>query len=128
MVLKQRKQENKGDNGSIQQPIAKKFSVLDEREAIQPWSCWGVTQNVLKFSLFVLVVPAFLNFAALGREEKELKPEGETFGFVNIVPHLVIIIYILISYLGGFLFPQPDPLHIHETKMHANRKRQGLSC
>ena len=82
MVLKQRKHNNKEDAGPIQQQKQQqqhrvKKRVLDEKEeTLETWSCWGIVQNILKFSFFVLLVPAFLNFAALGKEEKELKPEG----------------------------------------------------
>lgn len=42
----------------------------------ESWSFSKLLKDAGKFLLLLLVVPAFLNYAALMKEEKELKPEG----------------------------------------------------
>ena len=42
------------------------------------WSFFGIVQNVLKVSFLIFIVPVFLNYTALIKEERELKPEGNT--------------------------------------------------
>lgn len=48
------------------------------------WSIWAVIKNIIKGFLLLMFVPAFLNYAALIREDKELKPEGHFIVFSKI--------------------------------------------
>jgi len=41
-------------------------------------SCWAVVFFWMKVLLFIIFIPAFLNYASLQREGQALSPTGET--------------------------------------------------
>lgn len=71
MVLHKRTVTSGGKGGSEKVKVKSA-----EKETGESWNCKNVLLNISKGLLLIIVLPAFLNFSALIREEKELKPEG----------------------------------------------------
>lgn len=75
MVLLKRNSHKKEDKE--EDPVRKSKSDSESKEKKhESWMCTRIASNLLKVVFFILVIPAFLNFAALTREEKEFRPEG----------------------------------------------------
>ena len=77
MVIKERKlKEEKEDND---------INNNKNKEKSSEWSITKLLIDAAKALLLIILVPAFLNYAALIKEEKELKPQGvDTFHFYFI--------------------------------------------
>ena len=58
-------------------PESKQEHSTEERSRMK--TIQNVLLNILKVMSLIIIVPAFLNFAALMREEKELKPDGKNY-------------------------------------------------
>ena len=95
MVIKERKFQKENSNGDTN------YDVKKDEQKEKSWSITKLFKDGLKGLLLILIVPAFLNYAALVKEEKELKPKGFILNF-----HLVIsfnLFYILLNLLNNII-------------------------
>jgi len=78
MTIRNRKQKNDDEHGNEQNTELEKDESQDSKPLHPTWSFFGIIQNILKVLFLLFIVPVFLNYTALIKEERELKPEGFT--------------------------------------------------
>lgn len=95
MVLHQRKSESKAKPAVFKEQNELMKGPTNE-EVTSSWSILAIAKNILKGLLLLIFIPAFLNYAALVREERELKPEGLSYLYIQYFLLYIYIIFLLL--------------------------------